>query len=882
MKKLLLSKFSIYTHRRKGNRISGKVYSGILLCMIALFISSASTSLYGAPSSEKVLFGNGTLELTPMQDNAIRVQFKKHYLGKLPEWVYTNTQTANTSYKRKDSKSETVIVMKQMTVRVNHKSGKLTIQNSNGSTVFAATAHELTPTVIQQDSSYVARLAIESPEDEYLFGLGQFQDGYSNVRGLSRRLTQVNTQIAVPFLLSSKGYGMLWNNYGLTEFNPSDEAVTLVEESASGNRTVVDVTSTEGTKKEVREDNVFKGRLNIASDGKYAILLDVGQSMARRHHLTIDDKCVIDMQNLWLPPTTSVIVELKAGQHELTALLEKDDQPTLYYKKIDNQTVFRSPLAECVDYTVFVGSADEVISSYRNITGTPPMMPKWALGYIHCRERFHSQQELLETAEHFRNEQLPIDVIVQDWQYWGRYGWNSMQFDEKDYPQPADMVKQLHDMNMRLMLSVWSKIDPNSEVGKQAQANGFYIPETSWIDFFNPDAASFYWKNFNSRLLKPYQIDAWWQDATEPENDDLVGRRVMNGRYPGEIFRNVYPLLVNKTVYEGCRKDDGGRRTMILTRSGFPGIQRYGSALWSGDVGNDWETLRRQLAAGLNLVSTGLPWWTYDAGGFFRPRDQYSNSDYIERMIRWIQAGTFLPLMRVHGYMSDTEPWRYGEQAKQIIGDYMRLRYRLLPYIYSEASEVTFNGSTLMRPLIFDFAYDQEALKQAHEYMFGHSLLINPVTENNVSSWRTYLPSCKAGWYDFWSGKKYDGEQYIDAPVTIERIPVFVKGGTLLPVGPDKQYTAEQTGKPMGIQIYPGADASFCLYEDEGNNYNYEKGDYSRINFHWDDKKSILTIDNRQGSYAGMETNRQFRVMLSGIEKIVQYKGEKVKVKFED
>ena len=410
------------------------------------------------------------------------------------------------------------------------------------------------------------------------------------------------------------------------------------------------------------------------------------------------------------------------------------------------------------------------------------------------------------------------------------------------------------------------------------ESKGFYIPGTDWIDFFNPNAAAFYWHNFSSKLLKPYKIDAWWQDATEPENDDLLNRRINNGKTPGEFYRNVYPLFVNKTVYEGLRKDDPDRRAMILTRSGFSGIQRYGAVTWSGDVGNDWETLRRQIAGGLGQMATGLPWWTYDAGGFFRPSDQYTNKDYQERMLRWIQAGTFLPLMRIHGYMSQTEPWRYGEQVEHIVSDFLDLRYRLLPYIYSHTALVSHQGGTFMRPLIFDFSQDKEALKQQNEYMFGNSLLINPITQSNVQSWKTYLPEHEAGWIDFWNGKAYEGGQYVDIPASIEKIPIFVKAGTILPLGMKKQYASENLSAPLEIHIYPGEDASFILYEDEGDNYNYEKGAYSNIRFNWNDRKRVLTIEERQGEYPGMQANRTLRIISPSAEKTVVYQGKRMKI----
>ena len=696
-------------------------------------------------------FSEGRLTVTPLSRNAVRIQYAKGDIkSELPEWIYV--------------KQETFKERQDISVAIDAQQQVVKVCNAQGQPVFTATNHQF------KDGE--ATLSFVSPDDEFLYGLGQFQDGYSNVRGLTRRLTQVNTQISIPMLISSKGYGILWNNYGLTEFNPCSQSVSLKKSEGKGKTEEVDVTSTEGNKKEVRERHIFEAAIDVAETGDYTLLLDVGQKMARRHNLCIDGKTVIEMQNLWLPPTASAIVHIEAGRHLLTAELTKDDQPTLYYNKVGNQTTFRSPVANAVDYTVFVGTPDEIIASYRELTGPCPLMPEWALGYIHCRERFHSSDEILQTARRFRDEQMPLSVIVQDWQYWGKYGWNSMQFDEEFYPDPKALTDSLHQMDVRLMVSVWSKIDKNSEVGRQMERDHYYIPETDWIDFFNPEAAAAYWKNFRERLV-PLGIDAWWQDATEPENDDLAGRRVNNGRWSGEQVRNVYPLLVNKTVYEGLK--EAGKEPVILTRCGFPGIQRYGSAMWSGDVGNDWETFRRQITAGLGMQAAGIPWWTYDAGGFFRPMDQYTNQDYIERMLRWIETSVYLPLMRVHGYMSNTEPWNYGEEAKAIITSCLKERERLLPYIRKCAERVSAEGYTLMRPLVFDFADDPEALKQKYEYMFGPELLISPVTEAGVSEWQTYLPKNEGGWRDYRTGQHYEGGQTVTTKVDKAHIPVFVR-----------------------------------------------------------------------------------------------------------
>ena len=693
-----------------------------------------------------VVHPKGTFAVKQLSANAVRIRYieEPSRLPELPDWIYV-----------KDGKARSG----GMTVEVDDGQQTVCIKDKQGRVVFNATGHQMQGTE--------GTLTIASPKDECLFGLGQFQDGYANVRGLSRRLTQVNTQISLPMLLSSKGYGILWNNYGMTEFNPCEQSVNLTLGAASGITEEVNVTTTEGGKREVRQRNIYEATIDLAEDGDYTLLLDVGQKMARRHNLCIDGKNVIEMQNLWLPPTASTIIPLTAGTHKVSAELSRGDAPVLYFNKVSDQTVFRSPIAEAVDYTVFVGSPDEIIATYRELTGPCPLMPSWALGYIHCRERFHSQQEILETANRFRKEQLPVDVLVQDWQYWGKYGWNSMKFDEQYYPDPKALTDSLHSMGIKLMVSVWSKIDKNSDVGRDMTANNYYIPGTDWIDFFNPEAAAAYWRHFNQRLV-PLGIDAWWQDATEPENDDLVGRRVNNGKWAGEQVRNVYPLLVNKTVFEGTHD-------VILTRCGFPGIQRYGSALWSGDVGNDWETFRRQIVAGLGVQAAGVPWWTYDAGGFFRPGDQYTNQEYIERMLRWIETSVYLPLMRVHGYMSNTEPWNYGPEAQAVIAECLREREAMRPYLEECARRIADEGYTLMRPLVFDFADDPEALKQKYEYMFGPDFLVSPVTEQGVTEWRTYLPKNKGGWKDKRTGQHYDGGQYVTTTVTKAYIPVFIR-----------------------------------------------------------------------------------------------------------
>ena len=809
----------------------------------------------------RIMLGNGLLTIRPLAESAMRVRFTDGQAAESPSLVLTE-KVPVPKFDLRESPESIIVATAKMQAVVDRSTSALSFKDASGKVLLAEKpgSRVLKPSAVQGEPTFVVEETFLSPTDERLYGSGQFQDGYLNVRDLPRRLTQVNTQIAIPFLLSSKGYGLLWHNYGLTDLNPADQKVELTAGGAEGAATTVEVTTTEGTKKETRREVEFTGKFTVEKTGRYAFLLDVGQRMAHRHYVEIDGQKSVDFSNFWLPPTTSWHMELAAGKHTVKVSGEKKDQPSLFVRASMDATVLRSPVAEAVDYVVFAGpKADDIIATYRQLTGPVPLMPLWALGYIHCRERFKSQQELLANAVEFRQRGLPMDLIVQDWQYWGKYGWNAMKFDEKDYPDPAAMVRDLHSMSARLMVSVWSKIDPKSDLGKEFAARGYYIPGTEWVDFFNPEAAAFYWKNFSEKLLS-FGIDAWWLDATEPENDDLAGRQTHNG--PGEKMRLVYPLFVNKTVYEGQSKDAPDKRIFILTRSAFLGQQRYAAAVWSGDIGNDWETLRRQIPAGLNFVITGQPYWTTDTGGFFRPgKDQYTDPGYHERFLRWFQYSTFTPLLRLHGYQTDTEFWRFGETVEKEARRYLDLRYRLMPYIYSQAAEVTFNGSTLMRPLVMDFPQDDAALDQKYEFLFGPSLLVAPVLEPGVKEWNVYLPKNAAGWFDFWTGENYSGGQIVKSPAPIEQIPLYVRAGSIVPLGPTKQYTGEKPADPIELRVYRGEDSAFTLYEDEGVNYNYEKGARATIPLAWNEKRQTLTIGDRKGAFPGMLARRTFRVV---------------------
>jgi alpha-D-xyloside xylohydrolase len=823
---------------------------------------------------------DGTLTITPQSANAIRVQFSQPSSQAMEELIFLPPENIP-EFEAGETGKSIVVKAGKISAEIRKKTGAIAFKDVAGKVILQEQAggRKMTPAFIQGDPTFIVEQRFDSPEDEYLYGMGQFQDGYLNIRGLPRQLRQVNTQISIPFLLSSKGYGLLWHNYGLVDFNPAGNALALqAMDSLKLNPNAAGALLFSG----------FTATLDAPQTGRYAIVLDFPTSN-RKSYINVDGKTLYDNNYRWQPPRTPVLVDLTKGKHPIEVITQpgSEDRTRILWKKVEDETVFRSPVAQTIDYTVFAGTGDEAVAAYRELSGNAPMTPLWALGYIHCRERFHSQAELLENARGFRDRQLPVDVLVQDWQYWGKHGWNALKWDETLYPDAKSMIDELHAMNIKLMVSVWSRTS-NSEFARQLAGKGYFLPGSNWVDFFNPDAAAFFWQSLNENLAQPFGIDAWWLDATEPEGEALKGIRINNGQTAGEVYLNVYPLLVNKTVYEGSRRDIPNKRVMLLTRSGFAGMQRYGAATWSGDVGSDWNTLKREIVGGLGQMASGLPWWTYDAGGFFRPQNQYTDTAYHRCFLRWLEAATFLPLQRVHGLASETEFWRYGETVETVARKYLDLRYRLLPYIYSEAAHVSFKGSTLMRPLVFDFAGDRKALEQKYQFMFGPSLLVAPVVEPDASRWNVYLPENGTGWIDFWTGEPAKDGTSIAANAALDHIPVYVRAGSIIPLASAAEYSTQKRGDAWEIRVYPGADASFTVYEDEGDNYNYERGQCATYAFAWDDAAQTLTIGNRRGKFDGMIATRILNIVkikpgVGGIEaatpqKIVKYSGEELVV----
>jgi len=833
----------------------------------------------------KIYLKEGTLSISPLTEDAVRIKFYKDDEIEILELIFSS-KISSPGFKIIDSPSELELKIEKIIVGVDKLTGNVSFKDNSGKIFLSekVDTRKFIPDSVMGEPCFLAEQSFESPDDEYLFGLGQFQDGHYNLRNITRRLTQVNSQISIPFIYSSKGYGLLWHQYGLTDFNPADNFITLEkqEHSTADSIELAEVTTTSGTQKLSQNQSLYIGKFSVPKDGLYSIFLDLGD-MDNRQYLVIDGVPCIDISNFWLPPTASELVNLKAGEHQVQLVCKSSNTPKVSWKLIDNLTTFRSPNAKQLDYVVFYGpSADSVITSYRNLSGQVLMFPLWAYGFWQCRERYTSGTHLVETVKEFRKRNLPMDVIVQDWQYWGNNGWGVPKFDEINYPNPAGFIKELHYLNTHFNISIWSNPDKNSEIGKEYLAEDLYIPNSKWLDYFNPVTRKKYWNTLKENLFV-HGVDSWWMDATEPENDALRGELTYLG--PGDFYRLTYPLFVSKAVYEGQRETTSEKRVCILTRSAFLGQQKYGIINWSGDIGGNWEAYKRQIVAGLNFTITGLPYWTTDIGGFFRPGElQYTDEKFHELLIRWFQWGTFNPIFRIHAYQTETEPWKYGQKVENNIRKMLNLRYHLMPYIYSEAWQITKNGSTMMRPLVMDFNGDTSALNQPYEYMFGKSFLVAPVTEPDVTEWNIYLPK-SAVWYDFWTGDKHRGGQIITKETPIEIIPLYVKAGSILPIGPKVQYAAEKKWDILEIRVYPGSDGEFILYEDENDNYNYEKGFYSTIKFKWNDSTNTLNIGKRGGDFLGVLKTRTFNVVIVStnhgtgseltqkIEKTVTYNG---------
>ena len=724
-------------------------------------------------------------------------------------------------------------------VSVNVKSGKIAYSTIAGVQLLSEKESGATFTDFDDAGSktYTISQSFILDKDEAIYGLGQQQRGKMSQRNVRINMVQGNTDDYVPFFVSTKGYGLFWDNYSPTVFQDKPES-----------------------------------------------------------------------------------------------------------------TSFKSDVGDCIDYYVmFGGNMDGTIACMRDLTGQSPMFPLWTFGYWQSKERYKSQNELVGVVSKYRELGVPLDGIIQDWQYWGNnYLWNAMDFFNPEFPNPQKMVDDIHNQNAHLIISIWSSFGPQTKQFREMEPKGMLLNFQTWpqsgldkwppdmeypsgvqpYDPYNPEARNIYWKYLNKGLFS-LGIDGWWMDSTEPDHLSFKPSDFDLKTYLGSFrkVRNAFPLMAVGGVAEHQRAASSEKRVFILTRSAFAGQQRYGANTWSGDVNSSWQNLRNQIPAGLNFSLSAIPYWNTDIGGFFagaynrgwNDGSGAKNPSFQELYVRWMQFGAFTPMMRSHGTDVPREIYNFGEKGEPIydaLAKAINLRYSLLPYIYSTSWAITNSQSTFMRALVMDFN-DKNVRDMNNEYMFGKSILVAPVVnaqytpetlvrstaetgwdrkdaENKTNSQtvnftqtkssKVYLPAGTA-WYDFWTNEKIKGGKEITTETSIDKIPLYIKSGSIIPFGPEVQYATEKKWDNLEIRVYPGANGEFTLYEDENDNYNYEKGEYSTITFSWNDAKKVLTINDRKGSFTGMLAERKFTIQLIiGSDKksanMLTYKGEKVAVKF--
>lgn len=735
--------------------------------------------------------------------------------------------------------SGTDIEMKSrsLAVRIDTQTGVLTYETRGGTLLLKELENmkAFTPFNDAGHSTYSVYQGFATDKEEGIYGLGQLQNGQMMQRGMEKYLVQGNTEDVTPVFQSTKGYGVFWDNYS-------------------------------GTK----------------------------------------------------------------------------------YVDNDLETSFRSDVGDCIDYYfMYGGSADGVIAQLRSLTGVVPMMPLWSYGFMQSKERYKSQDEVVGVVKKYRELGIPLDCIIQDWQYWGsNYLWNAMEFLNYEYRNPKKMIDEVHALNAHMMISIWSSFGPKTKPFRALEKEGLLMDIATWpesgvegwppnfdypsgvrvYDPYHPKARDIYWDYLNKGIFQ-LGMDGWWMDSTEPDHFNQKEADFDRQTYLGSFrsVRNAFPLMSVGGVSEHQRALTQDKRVIILTRSGFLGQQRYGANVWSGDVGSSWDMFRRQVTAGLNFSLTGMPHWNSDLGGFFA--GAYNNSlgngtatknpMFHELYVRWMQFGVFCPMMRSHGADAPREIFLYGKAGEPVydaLVDAVKLRYSLIPYIYSTSWNVSRHNSTFMRALFMDFLDDKNTWQIGNEYMFGSAFLVAPVlhpqytpeqaqkllkenegwerkkTNENVpllsvdftqpKEMEVYLPAGYQ-WYDYWTNELLEGGQYQKVVTTLNHIPLFVRAGSIVPLGPDVQYITERKWDNLKVCVYPGADGNFTLYEDEGDSYNYENGAYTEIPMTWNEAKQTLTIGMRKGAYEGMLNTRSFTVrMPDGREKTVEYRGKKVNVKF--
>ncbi len=916
------------------------------------------------------------VRLTVISPEIIRVQASPDaQLKDRQSLIIVKQSAAQVAYQKSETASQVILTTSALKVTVDKKTGRLAFydvktgntllqESAQGGKSFTKYVSSQTAVPLPQRTGYSWHTQFDSPADEAFYGLGQHQAEEMNYKGKNEELFQYNTKVSIPFVVSTKNYGLLWDSYSYGRWgNPNDyqqlqRAFTLYNKDGKQGSLTGTYTDKSGTTSVRDEDSlyfensrtvvnlpkmqlegshvVYEGSIEAPTSSNYHFIL----YYAGYVKMYLNGKLVVPerWRTAWNPNAYKFVVPMKKGERVPLRIEWQPDGSVSYCglraavpqtDEQQNKLSIWSEMTPDMDY-YFIGgkNMDEVISGYRQLTGQAQVMPKWALGFWQSRERYKTSSDIEQTLGEFRKRHIPIDNIVQDWNYWKDDQWGSHQFDETRYPDPQAMLDSVHQMHGRFMISVWPKLYCNTDNYKELDAHGWMYQQAvkdsihDWIgyvgsfyDAYAADARKMFWRQMNDNLYTKYHegIDAWWMDASEPNvrdctpidyRKDLCGPTALG---TSDEYFNAYSIVNADAIYNGQRTVDPDKRVFLLTRSGFAGLQRYSTATWSGDIGTRWEDMRAQMTAGLNFSMAGVPFWGMDQGGFcvekryvaaqqLFDRTGQENEDlkeWRELQTRWNQFGCFIPLYRTHGQWPLREVWNIAPDnhpAYQSILYYDRLRYQLMPYLYSMTGWVHFHDYTMLRGLAMDFAADSKVLNIGNQWMFGPALMACPVGYYKARQRDVYFPK-QCGWYDLYTGKHIQGGQTVSVDAPYERMPVFVREGAIIPFGPTMEWSDQKPAELINLYVYAGADGKFQLYEDEGTNYNYEKGKYATIDITYNDKQHSVTIGDRKGQFSGMLQDRRFNVVLITPSqsrtldlnqpqgKMVKYSGKKIIVK---
>ncbi|MEE0149598.1 MAG: glycoside hydrolase family 31 protein [Segatella copri] len=941
-------------------------------------------------------YGPSQIRLQVVSDRIIRVQATAEQSFRSKQSLIIVPQNSKAQYKVEEQGDDLIITTAAMRAVLNEATGQITFYDLKDQVLLKEVAQggktfkpftvpdreigvDIAKVPDAQKHGWSWRALFDSPDNEAFYGLGQHQSEELNMKGKNEDLFQYNTKVSVPFVISNKNYGILWDSYSYCRWgNPGDylqlnRAFKLYDKDGKEGQLTGTYVAKNGQKIVRGEDSiyfeyampeaseicnqtdkggiqnlpkgfalngskvVYEGYVEAPTSSFYQFILYYAGYMK----IYIDGKLVVPerWRTAWNPNSYKFETAIPKGKKTPIRIEWQPDGDVSYCglrvaaprsEAEKNQLSIWSEMSPDMDYYFIAGkNMDEVISGYRTLTGKAPVYPKWVLGFWQSRERYQSSKDIEENMKKFRDLKIPVDNIVQDWNYWKLDSWGSHEFEAARYPNPQAMLDSVHALHGRFMISVWPKFYDTVKNYKELDAKGWMYHQAikddihdwlgfrgSFYDAYDARARKMFWRQMDENLYTKYKfgIDAWWMDASEPNVRDCTPmwyRKALSG--PTALgtateYFNAYSIVNADAIYNGQRSVNPNQRVFLLTRSGFAGEQRYSTATWSGDIATRWEDMRAQMTAGLNYSMAGLPFWGMDQGGFCvenryvaaqqefdkTGKENADLKEWRELQARWNQFGCFVPLYRAHGQWPLREVWNIApadHPAYKTIVAYDKLRYRLMPYLYSMAGMVHLKDYTMMRGLVMDFNGDEKVLDIKDQWMFGSALMACPVGEYQKYSREVYLPKQK-GWYDFYTGAYHAGGQTIVADAPYDKIPVFIPEGAILPIGPEMQWSDEKKPELIDLYVYAGKDGSYTLYEDEGTNYNYEKGKYAVIDFKYDDARKQVTIGARKGSFDGMLQKRRFNIILvdqkkqQGVNlakspkgKVVKYAGQAMTVK---